>query len=118
MSREENASFVETICLEAPKYMMKLGEFDVPATKACTLSLFSEFDHPSFFFEQSGRDMLFFSRSWVNMSIYLSSRKISQDDSPYCSMCTCSFLLYSSSSKSSSWSLRAPLETLTYLSFV
>src|SRR5713226_9388336 len=69
MSREENVSFVETMCLEAPKSMMKLGEFDVPATKACTLSLSSEFDPPSLFFEQSGREMLFFSRSWVNMSI-------------------------------------------------
>ena len=39
MSREENVSFVKTICLEAPKSMMKLGELDVPATKACTLSL-------------------------------------------------------------------------------
>ena len=26
MSREENVSFVETICIEAPKSMMKLGE--------------------------------------------------------------------------------------------
>ena len=69
MSREENSSFVETICLEAPKSMMNLGELDVVGTKACTLSLGSEFDPPSFFFEQPGREMLFFSRSWVNMSI-------------------------------------------------
>ena len=39
MSREENVSFVETIFLEAPESIMKLGELDVPATKACTLSL-------------------------------------------------------------------------------
>ena len=69
MSREENASFVETIFLEAPYSMMKLGELDVPATKACTLYLSSEFDPPSLFFEQLGRDMLFFSRGWVNISI-------------------------------------------------
>ena len=69
MSREDNASFVETICLEAPKSMMKLGDLDVPATKACTLSLSPEFDHPSLFFEQSGRELLFFSKIWVNMSI-------------------------------------------------
>ena len=69
MSREENVSFVKTICLEALESRMKLGELDVPATKACTLSLSSEFDPPSFFFEKSGREMLLFSRSWVNMSI-------------------------------------------------
>ena len=34
MSREENASLVETICLEAPESMMKLGELDVLATNA------------------------------------------------------------------------------------
>ena len=39
MSREENAYFVKTICLEALESMMKLGELDVTATKACTLSL-------------------------------------------------------------------------------
>ena len=39
MSREENASLVETICLEAPESMVKLGELDVPATNACTLSV-------------------------------------------------------------------------------
>ena len=69
MLREDNSSFVETICLEYLESMMKLGELDVLATKACTLSLSSEFDPPSLFFEQSGREMLFFSRSWVNMSI-------------------------------------------------
>ena len=53
MSREENVSFVETIFLEAPESIMKLGELDVLATKACTLSLSSEFDPPSLFFEQS-----------------------------------------------------------------
>ena len=68
MSREEHVSFVETICLEDPESMMKLGELDVPATKACTLSLSSKFDPPSLFFEQSGREMLLFSRSWLNMS--------------------------------------------------
>ena len=52
MSREENASLVETICLEALESMMKLGELDVPATKACALSLSSEFDPPSLLFEQ------------------------------------------------------------------
>ena len=57
MSREENASFVKTICLEAPESMMKLGDLDMIATKACTLSLSYEFDPPSFFFEQSGRDL-------------------------------------------------------------
>ena len=31
----------ETICLEAPESMMKVGELDVLATKACTLSLSS-----------------------------------------------------------------------------
>ena len=36
----------------------------------------------------------------------------------YCSMRTCSFLLCSYSSGSSSWSLRAPLETLTCLSLL
>ena len=39
MSREDNASFIETICLEALESMMKLGELDVPTTKACTLSV-------------------------------------------------------------------------------
>ena len=52
MSRQENVSFVKTICLEALDSMMNLGELDVPATKACTLSLSSEFDPPSLFFEQ------------------------------------------------------------------
>ena len=66
MSREENVSFVETICIEAPKSMMKLGELDVPTIKVHALSLSSEFDPPSFFFEKSGREMLFCSRSWVN----------------------------------------------------
>ena len=69
MSREENFSFIETMCLEATKSMMKLGEIDVPATKECTLSLSSKFDPPSLFFEQSEREMVFFSKSWVNMSI-------------------------------------------------
>ena len=46
------------------------------------------------------------------------SFKSSQDDSPYCSMHTCSFILCSSSSRSSSWSLRTPFETWTCLSFV
>ena len=70
MSREENYSLVETICLEAPDSMMKLGEIDVTTTKACTLSLFSKFNSPSLFFEQSRREMLFFYRSWVSMSIF------------------------------------------------
>ena len=52
MSREDNASFVETICLEALESMMKLGELDVPATKECTLSMSYEFDPPSLFFKQ------------------------------------------------------------------
>ena len=69
MSTKENASLVETIFLEALESMMKLGEIDVPTTKGCTLSLSSEFDLPSLFFDQSRREMLFFSRSWVNMSI-------------------------------------------------
>ena len=34
MSSEVNASLVETICVEAPDSMMKLGEVDVPATNA------------------------------------------------------------------------------------
>ena len=70
MSREENVSFVKTICLEALEFMMKLGELDVPTTKACTLPLSSEFDPPSLFFEQSGRYMLFFSRSWVSIKSF------------------------------------------------
>ena len=69
MSREENASLVETICFEALESMMNLGELDVPTTKECNLSLSSEFDPHFLFFEQSGREMLLFSRSWVNMSI-------------------------------------------------
>ena len=52
ISSEVNASLVETICLEALESMMKLGEFEVPKTKACTLSLSSEFDPPFLFFEQ------------------------------------------------------------------
>ena len=63
MSREEKISFVETICLEALESMMKPGELEVQATKACTLSLSSEFDPPSFFFEKLGREMLLFSKS-------------------------------------------------------
>ena len=39
MSREENVSFVETICLVAQESMMKIGELDVLTTKACALSL-------------------------------------------------------------------------------
>ena len=81
MSRYNNVSFVKTICLEALESMMKLGELVVPGTKACTLSLSSEFDHPSLFFDQSRRVMLFFSKSWVNISICF-SYKISQDDIP------------------------------------
>ena len=34
MSSEVNAFLVETICLEAPESMMKLGELGVPATNA------------------------------------------------------------------------------------
>ena len=34
MSSEVNASLFETICLESPESMMKLGELDVPATSA------------------------------------------------------------------------------------
>ena len=52
MLREETIFFFETICIEDTESMMKLGEIDVPATKACTLSLSYEFDPPSFFFEQ------------------------------------------------------------------
>ena len=44
MSREIKISLIETICLEAPESMMKLGELEVPTTKASTLSLSSEFD--------------------------------------------------------------------------
>ena len=102
----------KTICLEAPESMMKLGEIDVLATKACTLSLSSEIDPPSLFFEQSGREMLFFSKSWSTCQ-FASSYKTSQDDSPYCSMHTFSFLLCSSSS----WNLGDPLETCSCLSF-
>ena len=39
MSREENVSFVKTICLKAPESVMNLGELDVPATKACIILL-------------------------------------------------------------------------------
>ena len=107
MSREEKISFVETICLEAPESMMKLGELEVPTTKACTLSLSSEFDPPYLLFEQSGREMLFLSTIWTCLSCF--SYKISEYDSPYCSISTCSFLLCSSSSGDCSWSLRTPL---------
>ena len=69
MSREEKISLVETICLEALESMMKLAELEVPTTKACTLSMSFDFDPPYLFFEKLGREMLFFSTSWVNMSI-------------------------------------------------
>ena len=69
MSREEKTSLIETICLESLESMMKLGELEVPTNKACTLSLSSEFDPPSLFFEKKGKEMLLFSRIWVNMSI-------------------------------------------------
>ena len=69
MSSEVNASLVKTICLEAPESMMELGELDVPAINALTLPLSSEFHPPSLFFELSGREMPFFSRIWVSMSI-------------------------------------------------
>ena len=116
MSREDNVSLIDIICLKAPESMMKLGELEVPMTKACTLSLSSEFDPPSLFLEQLGREMLFLSRSWVNMSIFF-SYKSSQDDIPYCSMLPFSFLLCSSYFGSSSWNLGAPLETFSCLSF-
>ena len=77
MSRENNASLVKTICVEALESMMKLGELDVPETKACTLSLSAEFDPPSLLFVQSGREILFFSRSWVNMSIHFFMQDLS-----------------------------------------
>ena len=34
LSSEEKASLVETMCLEAPESMIKLGELDVLATRA------------------------------------------------------------------------------------
>ena len=77
MSREENVSFVETMFLEALECMMKLGELDVPATSACTISLSFEFYPPSFFFEKLGRVMLLFSESWVNMSICFFIKELS-----------------------------------------
>ena len=117
MSREENISLVENICLEAPESMMKLGELEVPTTKACTLSLSSKFDPPSLFFEESRRECCSYLGFGSTCQFYF-SYKISRDDSPYCSMRTCSFLLYSSSSGSSSWSLGAPLETCSCLSLV
>ena len=48
---------------------------------------------------------------------FASSYNSSEDDSPYCSMCTFSFLLCSSSFGSYSWNLRAPLETCSCLFF-
>src|SRR5713101_5803938 len=48
---------------------------------------------------------------------FASSCRSFQDDFPYCSMHTCSFLLCSSSSGGSSWNLGAPLETCSCLSF-
>ena len=90
--------FVETMCLEATKSMMKVDDLEVLETMACTLSLSFEFDPPSLFFACSIREMLFCYKIWVNM-------------------CTYSFHLCSSSFGNSSWRLRAPLETLTCLSF-
>ena len=78
ISREDNSSLVETICLEASVSMMKLRELDVLATKACTLSLSSEFDPPSLFFELSRREMPLFSRSWVSMSICFFMQELSE----------------------------------------
>ena len=48
---------------------------------------------------------------------FTSLSKSSQDVSPYYSMRTFSFLLFSSSSGGSSWSSRTPLETFPCLSF-
>ena len=66
------------MCLEAPKSMMNLGELDVPITNACTLSLSSKFDPPSLFFELSGREIQFFSRIWVSMSIFFFMQELSE----------------------------------------
>ena len=117
MSREDNSSLVETIYLKALDSMMKLGELDVPAANACTLSLclLNLIPLPSSLSNQEGR--CYSSLGVGSTCQFASSYKSSQDDSPYCSMHTCSFLLCSSSSRSSSWSLRAPLETLNCLSF-
>ena len=70
---------------------------------------------PSYLSNREGR--CFSSLGFGSTCQFSFSYKISQDDSPCCSMHTCSFILCYSSSESSSWSLRAPLETLTCLFF-
>ena len=117
MSREENVSFVKTIFLEAPESMMKLGELDVLATKACTLSLclLKLILLPSSLSNQEGR--CYSSLGFGSTFQFASSCRSFQDDSAYCSMHTCTFILCSSSFGSSSWSLWAPLETCSCLSF-
>ena len=107
MLREENSSFVKTICLEAPESMIKLGDLDVRhVLSLCPLNLIFL---PFFLSNQEGR--CYYSLGVGSTCQFSSSYKISQGDSPYYSMRTCSFLRCSSSSGSSSWNLRAPLET-------
>ena len=77
MSKEDNSSFVETICLEAPESMMKLGELDVTATKACTLSLLILL--PSSLNNQEG--ICYSSLGVGSTCQFASSYKTSQDDS-------------------------------------
>ena len=70
---------------------------------------------PSYLSNQEGR--CYSSPGVRSTCQFSSSYRSSQDDSPYCNMHTCSFLLCSSSSGSSSWSLGDPLETCSCLSF-
>ena len=88
ISREDNVSLVKTICLEAPESMMKLGVLDVPATKACTLSLcpLNLILLPSSLSNQEGR--CYSSLGFGSTCQFSSSYKSSQDDSPYYSMHT------------------------------
>ena len=104
MSREENASLVETICLEVPNSMMKLGELDVLATNACTLSLYplNLILLPSSLSYQERR--CYSSPGVRSACQFASSCRRFQDDIPYCSMHTCSFLLcYSSFGNLDPW---------------
>ena len=116
ISSEEKASLVETMCLEPPESMIKLGELDVPATRAWTLSLSSELDPPSLLFELSGREIPFFSRIWVSISIYF----FIQELSVWFPLLQYAHLFISPlffSSGSSSWNLMAPPKTVSCLSF-
>ena len=77
MSREENVSFVQTMCLEALESMIKLGELDVPATKACTFSLSFEFDPPSLFFDVKKGDAILLQELGQHVYFLLHTRDFS-----------------------------------------